>query len=237
MDEVRKPKADAPVPTPPSLLRQLSRWAIAHPATVFWLSLAGMFVIGDMVPPDWPRGLGVAGLLLLGALALVSYVSGVIGVFRPARSPARTRLLQGLSLLVLPAWLVLIAMPYIKSAPRMPRLQRAASDARTAATQALVFGKDKGVYPTSLKALRDSGYANVPDTDRWDRPYVLAPILAEGRTPQNGDDVYVYSKGACGTGTYEPARWRKDSSGSLDSGKCGAVGYSSVHGAFIGQGS
>ncbi len=130
---------------------------------------------------------------------------------------------------------MVIVVLNLRGATRRPRAWVAASDAKTAVTQAIVYAKDKGVYPTSLKVLRDSGYANVPDTDRWDRPFVLAPILSEGRKPRKEDDVYVYSQGACGTGTYEPTRWRKRSDGSLDTGKCGAAGYSSVHERFIGQ--
>lgn len=60
-------------------------------------------------------------------------------------------------------------------------------------------------------------------------------MLAQGGKLQAGDDVYVYSKGFCGTGTYEPTRWRKDPQGGLDTGKCGAAGYSSLYGSFVGQ--
>lgn len=120
---------------------------------------------------------------------------------------------------------------------RSHRLQNesAISDTKTAVTQAIVFANDKGVYPASLKAMRNSGYANVPDTDPWKSAYVLSSVFTRSGTPQQKDDVYVYSKGRCGTGTYEPTRWRKDPRGYLDTGQCGAVGYSSLLGTFAGD--
>lgn len=109
---------------------------------------------------------------------------------------------------------------------------RAVSDAKTAVTQSIVYANDHKASPTSMKALRDAGYANIADKDPWSREWVLSPVLTQGGAPKAGDDVYVYSKGPCGTGTYEPTRWRKFPGGYLDTGKCGAVGYSSIHGSF-----
>jgi len=102
---------------------------------------------------------------------------------------------------------------------------RASSDAKTAVTQSIVYANDHNAYPTSMKVLRDAGYANIADTDPWGREWVLAPVLTQGGAPKAGDDVYVYSKGPCGTGTYVPG-------GSWDTGKCGAVVYSSIYGSF-----
>jgi hypothetical protein len=152
--------------------------------------------------------------------------------------------LAGVGLMVLP----LLAIYTSSGDPiALERILQAKNSARIAVEQAMNYAKgqgfhptslatDRGVYPTSLAVLRRSGYANIPDADPWGRLFVLAPVLSEGRRPQAGDDVYVYSKGPCGTGTYEPTRWRKRSDGSLDTGKCGAVGYSSVNGTFTGQG-
>ena len=42
---------------------------------------------------------------------------------------------------------------------------RAATDAKTAVTQAIVYAGDKGVYPRSMRGLRDPGYANIRDKD------------------------------------------------------------------------
>ena len=111
------------------------------------------------------------------------------------------------------------------TAGRKPKLDRALSDAKTAVTQALVYAQDKGLYPTSLKVLRDQGYANVADTDPWHNGYVLSPMLSRGTTPRKGDDVYVYSKGEKGMGKYPQPFTSK-------TGKGGAVGYSSIYGPF-----
>lgn len=106
-----------------------------------------------------------------------------------------------------------------------PKVARAYSDAKTAATQSIVYANDHDAYPTSMKVLRDAGYANIADADPWDREWMLSPVFARGGAPKAGDDVYVYSKGSCGTGTYVPG-------GPADTGKCGAVGYSSIYGSF-----
>jgi hypothetical protein len=101
---------------------------------------------------------------------------------------------------------------------------RAASDTKTAVTQAIVYAQDKGVYPTSLRVLREAGYANLPDMDPWGNDYVLSPVLTGGNRRQTGDDVFVYSKGPKGTGTYSipstPGAFISDT------GKNGSVGYS-----------
>jgi hypothetical protein len=136
--------------------------------------------------------------------------------------------LAGVTLIVLPVLAVYAADPFererVERESRRIRITR--SDTKTAATQAIVYANDKNAYPTSLKVLRDSGYANVRDEDPWGRPFVFAPLLTEGRKPKSEEDVYIYSKGSCGTGTYQPGR--------QDTGKCGAVGYSSIYGSFKG---
>jgi hypothetical protein len=108
------------------------------------------------------------------------------------------------------------------------RTQIASSHTKTAVTQAIVYSSDKGAYPTSLRVLRDSGYANLLDADPWYNPYVLAPVLTSGAKPRDGDDVYIYSKGPKGTGTY-PRPF------TLNTGEDGSVGYSSLYGAWSGH--
>jgi hypothetical protein len=231
MGEVSQSTANAPASLPPGLPRRLFRWCTAHPATVAWLSLIALGLVVVLLTfvrfiirlPDF---VGDALLILLLTIVLVSVVWGLVAVFRERHRPIRERVFQGLSLLLLPAVLVVIAHT-LMSAGRRPPAARAANDAKTAVNQAIVYANDHGVYPTSLKVLRDSGYANVLDQDMWGRPFILAPILSEGRKSRNEDDVYIYSKGSCGTGTYQP--------GKPYTGKCGAVGYSSTHEKFIGQ--
>lgn len=133
----------------------------------------------------------------------------------------------GVSLIVLPI-LSILALAALLPATGRPKVDRAASDAKTAVTQAIVYASDHRVYPTSPKVLRDAGYANIWDTDPWGKDWVLSPVLTQGGKPKAGEDVYVYSKGPCGTGTYVPG-------GPADTGKCGAVGFSSIYGAFRGR--
>jgi len=143
--------------------------------------------------------------------------------------------LTGVALLVLPI-LGIIALLNMEASERNRwKPFRAASDAKTAVTQGIVYANDHEAYPRSMRVLRDAGYANIRDADPWGNSWVFAPVLAEGRKPQKGDDVYVYNKGPCGTGTYQPSGWRKNSEGRTDTGKCGAIGYSSLYGEFRGQ--
>ncbi|MFQ5961279.1 MAG: type II secretion system protein [Candidatus Methylomirabilales bacterium] len=131
--------------------------------------------------------------------------------------------------------LVIVAILGILAAIAIPNLHttdltrtpahRAASDTKWAVTHAIVYANDKGVYPTSLKVMRDEGYANVTDTDLWGNEWVLSPVFTEGRTPREGDNIYVFSRGRKGTGVY-PQPFTHDT------GEDGAIGYSSVDGCF-----
>lgn len=145
-------------------------------------------------------------------------------------SPRRLRVVS-IAVLVVPILSIaaLVSIAARMNAEELNKLKprMAASDAKTAVTQGLVYTADTGAYPPSIRVLREKGYANLRDTDPWGNPWMLAPVLTEGRKPQPGDDVYVYSKGPCGTGTYQP--------GQTNTGKCGAIGYSSIHGYFRGQ--
>ncbi len=106
------------------------------------------------------------------------------------------------------------------------QFSRAARDTKVAVTQAIVYASDNGVYPTSIRVLNVEGYiAAIPDKDAWGNDYVLAPVFTEGRTPREGDNVYVFSRGPKGTGVY-PQPFTSDT------GEDGSVGYSSVDGCF-----
>lgn len=124
--------------------------------------------------------------------------------------------------------LAMIAIPNLLSAQRKTRYSRAASDTRTATTQAMVYATDRNVYPTSIRAIRDATLTNLSDTDSWGNAYVLCPALIGGMPPGYADDVYVYSKGPSGTGTY-PVPFV------MNTGPGGSVGYSSVYGAWAGS--
>ncbi len=108
------------------------------------------------------------------------------------------------------------------TAPRRARYSRAASDAKNAVYVAAEYVKDHGVYPTSITVLVEERYAALSDKDPWGNDYVLSPVLTESRRPQEGDNVYVYSRGAEGTGVYPDS----------EEGGDGSVGYSSVDGSW-----
>lgn len=125
--------------------------------------------------------------------------------------------------------LAAIAIPNLLNSQRRSRYARAASDSKTAVSQALVYGSDKNIYPTSLAVMRNSGYVSIGDLDPWSQAYQLAPPLTSGQVPGiTADDVYVYSKGASKTGTY-PVPFV------TDTGAGGSVGYSSVYGLWTGS--
>ena len=124
--------------------------------------------------------------------------------------------------------LAAIAIPNLMSAQRKSKYSRAASDTKTAVTQAIVYANDKGTYPPSLASLRNGGYANVLDADPWNTTYVVAALLAAGGVAGGNDDIYVYSKGGSTTGVY-PNPF------STSSGPGGSVGYSAIYGSWMGN--
>jgi hypothetical protein len=104
---------------------------------------------------------------------------------------------------------------------------RAGGQARLAVEQALLYSVDRNAYPTELKLLREERNVGLPDRDPWGRNYVLAAVLTSGAAPGVGDDVFVYSRGPCGVGRYTSER--------AGIGRLGAIGYSSLYGAFSGE--
>jgi type II secretory pathway pseudopilin PulG len=122
--------------------------------------------------------------------------------------------------------LAAIAIPNLLMAPRGARDSRIAGDTKHTVTQAIVYAKDKGVYPTSITVLREGGYTALSDKDLWGNEWVLSPVLTRGGIPREGDNVYVFSTGPEGTGVYpEPF--------THDTGENESIGYSSVHGSWI----
>lgn len=136
-------------------------------------------------------------------------------------------LIELLIVVVIIGLLAAIAIPNLLSAHRKSRYARAAADVKTATTQAIVYGNDKGNYPTSLGLMRNAGQANIGDNDPWNIPYELSPSMKGGVPTGQADDVYVYSKGPSGTGVY-PVPFTPNT------GDAGSVGYSSVYGFWTG---
>jgi len=172
---------------------------------------------------DWR--LPIAVVLLLGSLIAYAFRFTLRARSRGKIPPV----MQWMLALAVLAILAAIAIPNLMVPQCIPPERRAMSDAKTAVTQAIAYAKDKGVYPTSLKVLREADYLNMRDDDGWGNPYVLAPLLLKGGPPKAGDDVYVFSRGRSGFGWYFDPQ-------DLKTGECCPIGYSSVYGAFFPEG-
>jgi general secretion pathway protein G len=136
-------------------------------------------------------------------------------------------LIELLTVVLVIGILAALAIPAGLGAVRRSRYVRAAADTKTALTQVIAYALFTNRYPASLQSLRGAGYGNMSDTDPWGNPYVLAPIVAAGGVPSEGDDAYIYSKGPNGMSTY--------TGGVADTGLAGSVGYSSLYGSFTGR--
>ncbi|HYL80236.1 MAG TPA: hypothetical protein VEU07_05455, partial [Candidatus Acidoferrum sp.] len=208
--------------------------AAVWPSTLLGFSLFGEELVdalgGDLLLTLalWIVFLGFVAAVVL-AIAAVRAIKRNPSILR-GRRLARAGMVAGALSFV---W----AMLWVPSLiiPSHSKMERATAATREAVIGAIRHGNRTGNYPISLNALRDSGGRKVRDQDSWGRDYVLSPVLTLGATPQATDDVYIYSKGPCGTGRYEPSRWHKDSQRRLDTGKCGAIGYSSIYGQFQGE--
>ena len=130
--------------------------------------------------------------------------------------------------------LAAIAVPNLVGARRKAQYSRAATDTKTAVTQAIVYQNDFSVYPGTVGALRTTGYANVTDLDPWGTPWVTTALFQDTTIPANDSaEVHVCSEG--------PSKAAPDCdaadltaiplSGTLN----GSVGYSGFYGSWQGR--
>jgi len=129
--------------------------------------------------------------------------------------------------------LAAIAIPNLLSAQKKSKYARAASDTKTATTQAIVYSNDKNQNPGNMKELRDSGYANIADKDPWagaaSGDWVYSAAFASTASPAAQGEMGVCSKGPAATGNCVfPVT-------TPDTGVDGSVGYSSIYGSFQGK--
>ncbi len=141
-------------------------------------------------------------------------------------------LIELLIALAVIAILAAIAIPNLILAQRRAKYSRAASDTKTAVSQAIIYQNDRGVYPGNLATLRDSSYANVQGDDPWKHPYVVSNLFADtSPAPSAGTEIHVCSRGATGAAAdCTPA----DLGAQPPSIPDGGVGYSATYGAWVG---
>ena len=127
-------------------------------------------------------------------------------------------------------FLAAIAIPNLMLARKKSQYARAASDAKTAVTQAIMYSSDHNQNPGSMQALRDGAYATVRDTDPWGQAWVSSPAFADTATPANKGEMGVCSQGPANTGdcTFPMT-------GPGVSLRDGSVGYSSLYGSWRGS--
>ncbi|HSB73846.1 MAG TPA: type II secretion system protein [Candidatus Methylomirabilis sp.] len=130
--------------------------------------------------------------------------------------------------------LAAIAVANLQNARLRTNYSRAASDTKTAVTQAVVYQNDYMVFPGTLSNLRMSAYANVPDRDPWATDYVVSNLFGDNTPPLDaGREVHVCSKG--------PTKAAVDCDEAdldeiLPSGTlAGGVGYSAIYGSWQGR--
>jgi prepilin-type N-terminal cleavage/methylation domain-containing protein len=130
--------------------------------------------------------------------------------------------------------LAAIAIPNLLSAQKKSKYARAASDTKTAVTQAIVYSNDKNKNPGNMKELRDSGYANIADKDPWGSAttgdWVYSTAFSTTTSPAIQGEMGVCSKGPAATGT---CTWPMTGPGVEATD--GSVGYSSVYGSWQGK--
>jgi len=130
--------------------------------------------------------------------------------------------------------LAAIAIPNLQGARRRAQYTRAATDTKTAVTQAVVYQNDLTVYPGTIANLRTTGYANITSTDPWGTSWVTTALFQDTTLPVNdSSEVHVCSEGpSLAAADCDSA----DLTGILPSGTLdGGIGYSASYGSWQGR--
>lgn len=126
--------------------------------------------------------------------------------------------------------LAAIAMPTLLTVQIRAKYARAASDSKTAVTQAIFYASDKNQNPGTMQALREGGYVNLGDTDPWGQPWNYSATFTDTYGPAGDGEMGVCSRGPAGAAcpgwplTAPPAEVVN-----------GTTGFSSVYGAWQGR--
>jgi prepilin-type N-terminal cleavage/methylation domain-containing protein len=135
--------------------------------------------------------------------------------------------------------LAAIAIPNLLSARRRANYSRAASDTKTAVTQAIVYQNDYGWYPGSLSNLRTQGYASVPDIGPFSGAdaYQVSDGFTQNALPLNASlQIHVCSKGPTnGAAAWPTGCATTNMTTAPGSAVDGGVGYSATYGSWMGS--
>ena len=132
--------------------------------------------------------------------------------------------------------LAAIAIPNLLSAQKKSKYARAASDTKTAVTQAIVYSNDKNQNPGTVNTLRNSGYANINQNDPWDTEWSYSSAFQVTTVPAAQGEIGVCSKGPKANGADCPnSGWDLSTTGKPPETTDGGVGYSSVYGSWQGK--
>ena len=133
--------------------------------------------------------------------------------------------------------LAAIAIPNLLSAQKKAKYARAASDTKTAVTQAIVYSNDRNQNPGNMGALRAAGYANIADADPWGKAWNYSGSFADTATPANQNEMGVCSTGPAATATdsFCAPNFNQQYTGTTQPGVDGSVGYSSIYGSWQGK--
>lgn len=130
--------------------------------------------------------------------------------------------------------LAAIALPNLQGARRRAQYTRAATDTKTAVTQAVVYQNDHSAFPGTIATLRSAGYANVADTDPWNTAWVTTALFQDAVPPADAsNELHVCSKGPSGgAADCTPADLNlAPPSGTI----AGGIGYSATYGSWQGR--